>query len=306
MPTLISASRRTDIPRYYGRWFAERRTQGFAEFCNVFGGKGRVSLRNPDVLGYLFWTRYAKPFTDQLRTLHDDGLPYAFQYTITGLGREIEPQAPRRTLAIDDFLRVSRDLPDPTCIQWRYDPIILSARYPTAFHRRNFTELACALEGATRVVNTSVVEPYARTIRRTPDPTIHYRTIDPSRHSAALKRHPGLVQAGKEVRLLLADLAGIAAQHGMELRSCSNPEWPLSPSQCCGVELFAAFGQEVSNAVAALDRAPSRNGCRCLKMVDIGMDNTCVAGCTYCYVVNAHQTAVANRRRHDPTHSTLR
>ena len=30
-----------------------------------------------DVPGYLFWTRHAAPFAEQLRAQHDDGIPWA-------------------------------------------------------------------------------------------------------------------------------------------------------------------------------------------------------------------------------------
>jgi hypothetical protein len=59
MKHIISASRRTDIPRYFGPWFTECRRAGVAEYRNVFGGGGRVSLRAEDVLAYLFWTKSA-------------------------------------------------------------------------------------------------------------------------------------------------------------------------------------------------------------------------------------------------------
>lgn len=303
---ILSASRRTDIPRYFGRWFAERRKQGTAEFRNVFGGGGQVSMRRQDVLGYLFWTRYARPFRDQLRALQDEGIPYVFQYTITGLGREIEPYVPQRDRAIGDFLAVSRDLPDPRCIQWRYDPIFLSDRYPTDFHRRNFIEIAAALEGATRVVNVSVVEPYLKAIRRVADPSARYRTVSQTRHKSVLKRHPTLPQVGSDLVPFLQEMQAIATQHGMELRSCCNPEWGLPPSQCCGLDLFAPFGEKISSAVASKGPGPSRENCRCIKTVDIGMDNTCLAGCKYCYVVDAHRTAIGHYRNHDPTRPRLR
>ena len=43
MPVIISASRRTDILRYYPDFFANRRKAGFVEFRNAFGGKGSES-----------------------------------------------------------------------------------------------------------------------------------------------------------------------------------------------------------------------------------------------------------------------
>ena len=306
MTRIISASRRTDIPRYFARFFAERRKAGYVEFRNSFGGKGRVSLRDEDVFGYLFWTRLARPFDDNLRALRDDGIPYGFHYTITGYGRDLEPHTPGTRTAIEDFRWLSARLPNSACIQWRYDPIVLSETYGADWHVRNFGRLAGELAGATRVVNTSLIEPYQKAIRRVADPTVHYREIDPNRHKSAAKKHPDLLQAGESAHRLLEELAGIASEHGMELRACSNPELALPVSQCCSTELFAPYGEELERQLASLAPRPTRDGCHCLETVDIGMDNTCLAGCKYCYVLVSHQTAVNHFRHHDPRDVSLR
>ena len=102
-PKLISASRRTDIPRFYARWVGARRRQGFAERRTALGVAGRVSLRRADVLGFLFWTRDARPFMKELEALRAEGIPYAFQFTINGYGRELEPRRPRLAEAIGSF-----------------------------------------------------------------------------------------------------------------------------------------------------------------------------------------------------------
>ena len=77
---IISASRRTDIPHYFSEWFGERRKAGFAEYRTIYGGgkdgKFRVSMKNEDILGYLFWRKYAGPFYGQLARLKSDGIPY--------------------------------------------------------------------------------------------------------------------------------------------------------------------------------------------------------------------------------------
>jgi hypothetical protein len=303
---IISASRRTDIPRYFARFFAERRKAGSVEFRNVFGGKGSVSLRGEDVLGFLFWTRFARPFADNLRALRDDAVAHAFHYTITGYGRDLEMHTPGTAKAIDDFLAVGSRLPDPVCIQWRYDPIILSRSYDRAWHLANFARIARELAGATRVVNTSVIEPYRKAIHRMPDASVQYRRMDPIRHKSVAKRFPELLQAGESADRLLEGLGDIAAAHGMELRACSNPELGLPASQCGSVELFAPYGESLVRELSNLCRRPSRPGCRCIETVDIGMDNTCTAGCKYCYAVVSHETAVANFRRHDPGGVSLR
>ncbi len=306
MAHIISASRRTDIPRYYARWFAERLRAGFAAYRNVFGGSGRVSLQRGDVLGYLFWSKYARPFRGVLEGLRAQGIPYAFQYTITGYGARIEPHVPPPARVIDDFLAVAQDLPNAACIQWRYDPIVLSDTHSQAWHLRNFREIAGALAGATKVVNISFTEPYVRTIRRMADPTVEYRKVDPHRHRTVANQDPPVPQVGDDGTSLLRELTAIARESDMELRACSNPEWDLPRSMCCGPELFAPYGPAVGTAVRALRPGPSRDACRCVRTYDIGMDNTCVAGCLYCYVVTSQKTAIANMRRHDPNGPSLR
>lgn len=221
MKTIISASRRTDIPHYFAQWFSNRRKAGHVEFRNAFGGKGSVSLKPADVAGYLFWTKYAKPFHDELKALRDEGMPYAFQYTITGLGtHSIEPHIPRTEAAIDDFLRVRNGLPSSTSIQWRYDPLVISDDMDEAFHVETFLMIAKPLQGATCVVNTSFTEPYAKSIRRMKDQgRFTYRTMDPARHKQASKRHPDIGQISTQrATNLLKELSAIGADHGMQPR----------------------------------------------------------------------------------------
>jgi hypothetical protein len=190
MKSIISASRRTDIPRFYARWFAHRRKAGWVEFRSTFGVKGRASLKNEDVIGFLFWTRFARPFSSPLQHLSEEGIPSVWRYTINGYGREVEPNGPMLGRALDDFVALSTRLPSPRCIQWRYDRILLSERYDYSFHVRCFRQIATALSGATHVVNTSFVEPYLKAIRRLSDPSVHYRRLDPKRHRTVAARYP--------------------------------------------------------------------------------------------------------------------
>lgn len=306
-PHVISASRRTDIPRYYARWFAARRKAGHAEFRSAYGVPGRVSLKPEDVLGYLFWTRLSGPLLPQLRALAAEATPFALQFTLTAYGRDLEPHRVREARAIDDFLTVAALLPSRAAIQWRYDPILLSEIYSVDFHRRAFLRLAQALFGATTVVNTSVAEPYLKALRRlSPEANadLRWRKPDPSRHKTVAQRYPHLLTAGDDVAALLCDLAAIARAHGMTLRSCANPEWGLPAAQCCSAELFAPWG--LGERLRALRPRPTREGCRCLPSVDIGMDNTCLSGCKYCYVVTSHDAAVAAFRAHSPNAEALR
>jgi hypothetical protein len=305
-PALISASRRTDIPRFYADWFRARRRAGFVEYENVFRTCGRASLSPADVLGYLFWTRDARPLESELAVLRAEGVPFAFQFTITGYGEELEPNRPPLGQAVDSFLGVAGGLPGPQAIEWRYDPIVLSSRYPAAFHLETFHRLAERLQGHTTVVNTSLVEPYAKAVRRMGDPSVLYRTPDPERHGSVCRRHPELRFARRDGPVLARQLAELGRRYGMDLRACANPELGLPPSQCCGLQLFEPYGPEVVARFGAVTPAPTRKGCRCLRAVDIGMQETCRSGCRYCYVTSSDRAVAQHSGQHDPEAASLR
>lgn len=312
-PCIISASRRTDIPHYYAAWFHARRMAGFAHYRTVFGGgkKGfyEASLLPKDVIGYLFWTKFAGPFHDELKLLRKENVPFVFQYTITGYGEDVQPGIPANDAAIKDFLAVRDLLPGSAAIQWRYDPILISDKiYDYAWHVKNFTEIATGLEGKTCVVNVSFTEPYQRAIVKAPEGHNFSWRQSAEQVDIIYKKHPELRAVGEREIELLFEFEKIARERGMQLRSCCNKEYSAKfpTAQCCGAELFAPYGDILNLQVSGLPDGPSRPSCKCLKTVDIGMDNTCPGGCFYCYVTTSVESAIHNYKKHDPNAPMLR
>ena len=60
---IISASYKTDIPAFYGRWFLNRLDAGHCLMVNPYGRRThRIDLSAAAVDGFVFWTRNAWPF----------------------------------------------------------------------------------------------------------------------------------------------------------------------------------------------------------------------------------------------------
>jgi hypothetical protein len=98
MSRIISVSRRTDVPAFYGAWFMRRMAEGLAGWENSFGGQRYhlVSLRREDVHAFVFWSKNFRPFLATLAEVRAAGYPILVNYTITGLPAE---RGSRRTRA---------------------------------------------------------------------------------------------------------------------------------------------------------------------------------------------------------------
>ena len=283
---IISASYRTDIPAFYPDWFINRLVAGWCCVTNPYGGPpGRVDLTPDAVDAFVFWTRNLEPFTAALEAVTALGLPFVVQYGLTGFPRALERSTIPPAQAIAQMRRV-RERWGPDAVVWRYDPLVITSLTPPAWHKANFAALARALTGVSHEVVTSVMHPYRKTTR--------------SLDAAALAhsftwRDPPL----DEKRALLADLAVIAADHGMALALCAQPgltDIPgLRPAACIDINRLSTL----AGRAIIRRRKGNRAGCLCAESRDIGAYNTCLHGCAYCYAVSGRLVAEHRRLRHD-------
>ena len=90
---ILSASRRTDIPNYYSEWFINRIREGFLYVRNPMNAQqvSKINL-SPDVIDCIvFWTKNPINMLGKLEELKP--YMYYFQFTLTGYGRDVEPNA---------------------------------------------------------------------------------------------------------------------------------------------------------------------------------------------------------------------
>lgn len=284
--TIISASRRTDIPAFYGEWFHNRFRAGYCMVSNPYRPSQvrLVSLRPQDVAGFVFWTRHSKPFEDALAAVDDSGIPYYFLYSLLGYPRSLEPAAPAVDVAIREMSVLSERI-GPQRLSWRYDPIILTDDLTPEWHRRNFTTLAKGMRGKIADVIVSVVDPYRKTVARTGDEACVTYDVE-------------------DYAETLSELVGIASDAGIPVRSCAEPALQVSgvsPGKCVDRDRLVRLGAPVLRS----DRHRLRPGCLCDRSIDIGVNNTCGFGCAYCYATGNHEKARARLRGHAPAWNSL-
>ena len=246
----------------------------------------RVSLCAEEVEAFVFWTRNPRPLMGHMDELDDLGCRYCFLFTLTGYPPPIDPGSPSPAQSIKTFLDLSARVGSQRIV-WRYDPIVLSRLSGTGFHVNNFRQIAKELKGAVQRCVISFVKPYRKTRARL---------------AAAAPGGSDPVDFGSlEVRDLLNAMSEIARENLMEIFSCASEqdlsEFGISQSRCIDAELLSnLFGIEVS----APKDPYQRKECGCATSRDIGVYDTCLFGCSYCYATSSPERARANYARHDP------
>ena len=290
---IISASRRTDIPAFYSEWLIHRLREGYCTVPNPFNRNQitHVSLRPEDVDAIVFWTRNPRPLMPYLDELDSRGYRYYFQFTILGYPREIDPQSPAATTAVRTLCELAERLGSSRVI-WRYDPIVFTGLTPPAFHHDNYQRLAESLRGHTRRSVISIVDMYRKIQSRL----------------KKLEGTPAAVQPcdPAEFESLMRTLVAIARANGMDIVSCAEEidlqPLGIRPGKCVDDQLIAeAMGVDVQKT-----KDPTqRRACGCIVSRDIGMYESCLSGCQYCYATKSFEQARANFGAHSPQSPSL-
>lgn len=280
---IVSASRRTDIPAFYSEWFFHRLKEGYVLTKNPMNPSqiSRILLTPDNIECIVFWTKDPLPMLDQLTTLDKLGFSYYFQFTLTPYGRELERNLRDKAEIISTFKQLSERIGKDRVI-WRYDPIILNEILTTDYHIKAFCELARELCGYTQSCIISFVDIYHKLEKKVKEEVLH-SISEEQMHQLAKAFHK------------------IGTEYGIEIRSCCEKndltEEGISQSSCIDVDLIRSIsGRQINPKVDKNQRM----GCGCIQSVDIGVYNTCLHGCIYCYANHSEASILSNSRRHDP------
>lgn len=274
MKDVISCSRRTDVPAFHYSWLQDVLAAGRADLRNPYtGAPYSVDLSIGRTHSVVLWS---KDFGNVLR---DPGMLDAynlyFQFTVTGYGRPLEPHVQPAEAALRQMEELASRY-SPQQIMWRYDPLVfLEAGDPVAERLEAFRRLS-----------------YEVSSMGISECTVSFLTL--YKEVAARLQHCGarLFEFDDATKVSIGrELADIAGENGLRLRSCSDPVLArvpyIEPARCVdGERLERLFGGKVSRA-----KDPGqRPACGCSKSRDIGSyDQPCSHRCTYCYNVRSHR-----------------
>ncbi|WPX08766.1 DUF1848 domain-containing protein [Anaerocellum danielii] len=282
---IISASRRTDIPAFFGDWFINRIKEGFTMYRNpmrptqVFA----VSLLPEDVDAIVFWTKNPKNFLNKLRYL--DGYTYYFLFTVTPYGKDIEPGIPSKDEVIQTFIELSNIIGKKRVI-WRYDPIIVNDKMPLSSHKEKFEELCEKLSPYTQKCIISYVEFYSKLADK-------------------LNKINAKGLSAEELYNVFSEISKIGKKYNLSVETCAQKlpveELGLKKAQCVDGDLINELKREkgFGNDIKYKKDKNQRKECGCVQSVDIGMFNTCRHFCIYCYANHGKDSIIKNAQKYD-------
>lgn len=284
---IISASRRTDIPAFYAKWFFNRIREGHVLVPNPFNPKmiSRVSLGPQVVDCIVFWSKNPAPMIPRLDELQD--YKYYFQFTLNPYGEDIEGNLPSIAARVETFKRLSDKIGKEKVI-WRYDPILTNEKYDVEFHREAFSRLAEALKDHTEKCMIGFIDHYSHirhTMGRCGIEPLDRQEID--RMAVSFKETIDNFPLSLDMCTVKVDLRPLGIPSG----ACIDKEL---------VERMAGY------PISARKDSNQRAICNCIESIDIGTYESCLNGCVYCYAIKGNsRTAQSNRRKHDADSSLL-
>ena len=284
---IISASRRTDIPAFYFEWFFNRIKEGYVLVRNPMNihQVSRIAL-TPDVVDCIvFWTKNPKPMINRLSEL--EKYCYYFQFTLNSYAKDIEPNVPSKNSEIIETFKILSESIGKERVIWRYDPILINNKYNTDYHIKYFRKLAEMLHGKFEHCVISFVDYYKK--------------------NAANFRNNSIEEPRIEtIEYLAESFVKTASDFGFVLKTCAEKydlsRFGIEHGKCIDDHLI---GKLLGTELNIQKDKNQREECGCVESIDIGLYNTCLHGCKYCYANYSDKTVKANHGLYDPNSPLL-
>ncbi len=270
-PTIISASRATDIPAFHGEWFAKAFAEGSCLWRNPFNGASyEVSFSKARF--FVFWTKNPAPFMHRLKMLDKKKLGYYFLFTLNDYEAEgYEPGVPPLKQRIETFIKLSESI-GPERTIWRFDPIILSKKLTPQAAVERIARIGEALKGHAEKLIISFV--------------------DIAKYKYAREHLSGCHEPSPdEIEEIACRLAELNNSLGLEIGTCAESVnldlYGIHRSSCVDAKRIRRLAPDDKELMQYLDANSKDKGqrkdCLCVKSKDIGEYNTCDHNCLYCY-----------------------
>ena len=268
MRTVISASRRTDIPAFYLDWFIEKINQGYIKVKNPFypSQVNRIPLKVSDVHSIIFWSKDFKNFLQKTSEFKDYNLFFIFTINDNPIWEPNVIKLDKRLNQLEELVEIY----GPEYIEYRFDPIVFW--YEDGEIVNNLSSFQTIIQKVSdlKIDNCVInfVNWYKKSIRRAKKYNLRY--YDPP---------------NKDKIKIIEPMAEFCHKFGIKMYSCCNENLTtidnVYRSRCIdGYKLSKLFKEKCSVA-----KAPTRDLCGCTKSRDIGnyQDQICHHACIYCY-----------------------
>lgn len=277
---LIQTGLRTDIPAYYAKWLMNRFREGYALVRSPYDTQRVLRYQlSPDVVDAVgFCTKNPAPMLPHVPQLRSYG--QFWFVTITPYGRDIEPNVPDKRQVLASVQVLSRLL-GRECVQWRYDPILLSDEWTVERHLREFETMCEQLATHVSACVISFIDLYEKVKRNFPE----VRAVTQAEQ----------MQLGE-------GLSRIARKHHLPLKACCEGRaLETFGIDCDGCMTLKTYEQALKIHLTPPRKLPvTQRGCACVLQSDLGAYNTCGHLCRYCYANSDAEAVRENMRRHDP------
>lgn len=276
---IINTGMRTDIPAFYSTWLLNRIKEGYVLVRNPYyrNQVTRYSL-SPQLVDCLaFCTKNPHPLMAHFDVL--DKFKQFWFITITPYGKDLEPNVPDKKQVIEDFKVLSKHL-GANAVALRYDPILLNDNFTIEKHVYAFDKLLSQLQGYTKDVTISFLDMYDKVKKNAPN----IRTL-----------------TDEEQNVIGSEFAKIGKKYDMVIHACCEKKELAE----YGIDISGCMSQEIVEKAIGYSLNAPRNGskresCNCLMGNDIGMYNTCMHLCKYCYANYSEELVKSNALKHNP------